>query len=287
MNPKFLLLMSFLSFFGCGKKAPEYPADTLTTRDGTQITLTFFKHASLAIEAGGKCIYVDPVSGYADYAALPKADVVLITHSHYDHLDVAAVEAIQTPQTEILCDRTSAEAFEMNCYTMRPGSVATPRDYLKVEAVAAYNTTDGHLQFHPKDREDCGYILTLGGSRIYIAGDTEPTPELKALKNIDIAFLPVNQPYTMTVDQAVEAVKESGAVALFAENSNNSKSIEAIARGAGVTPIVGDDALYGDSLGPEGSAGATYVGSIIHNVRTLTDAWGGTVPVLPDRLAGQ
>ena len=83
----------------------------------------------------------------------PKADVVLITHSHYDHLDVAAVEAIQTPQTEILCDRTSAEAFEMNCYTMRPGSVATPRDYLKVEAVAAYNTTDGHLQFHPKERE--------------------------------------------------------------------------------------------------------------------------------------
>ena len=70
MNPKFLLLMSFLSFFGCGKKAPEYPADTLTTRDGTQITLTFFKHASLAIEAGGKYIYVDPVSGYADYAAL-------------------------------------------------------------------------------------------------------------------------------------------------------------------------------------------------------------------------
>ena len=170
--------MSILSFFGCGKKAPEYPADTLTTRDGTQITITFFRHASLSVEAGGKYIYVDPVSGYADYAALPKADVVLITHSHYDHLDVAAVEAIQTPQTEILCDRTSAEAFEMNCYTMRPGSVATPRDYLKVEAVAAY-----------------------------IAGDTEPTPELKALKNIDIAFLPVNQPYTMTVDQAVEAVK--------------------------------------------------------------------------------
>lgn len=85
----------------------------------------------------------------------------------------------------------------------------------------------------------------------------------------------------------MQAVKDSGAVALFAENSNNSKSIEAIARGAGVTPIVGDDALYGDSLGPDGSAGATYVGSIIHNVRAVTDAWGGTAPALPERLAGQ
>ena len=189
------------------KEAPVYPADTVTSRDGRPIVFTFFKHASLAVDFDGRRIYVDPVGEYADYAHLPKADAVLVTHSHYDHLDVAAVEAIQTPQTEILCDRTSAEAFEMNCYTMRPGSVAAPRDYLKVEAVAAYNTTDGHLQFHPKDREDCGYILTVGGTRIYIAGDTEPTPEMKALKNIDIAFLPVNQPYTMTVDQAVEAVK--------------------------------------------------------------------------------
>ncbi|WP_295940447.1 MBL fold metallo-hydrolase [uncultured Alistipes sp.] len=199
--------MSILSLFGCGKKAPEYPADKLTARDGTQFTITFFKHASLSIEVGGKYIYVDPVSANADYAALPKADLLLITHSHYDHLDMAAVEAIQTPQTEILCDRTSAEAFEMDCFVMRPGSVATPRDYVKVEAVAAYNTSEGHLQFHPQEREDCGYILTIGGSRIYLAGDTEPTPELLGLKDIDIAFLPVNQPYTMTVDQAVEAVK--------------------------------------------------------------------------------
>ena len=120
---------------------------------------------------------------------------------------MAAVEKLLAADTEILCDRTSAEAFEMNCYTMHPGSVATPRDYVKVEAVAAYNTTPGHLQFHPREREDCGYVLTIGGTRIYIAGDTEPTPELQALRKIDIAFLPVNQPYTMTVDQAVEAVK--------------------------------------------------------------------------------
>ena len=85
----------------------------------------------------------------------------------------------------------------------------------------------------------------------------------------------------------MQAVKDSGAVAIFAENSNNSKSIEAIARGAGVTPIVGDDALYGDSLGPDGSEGATYVGSIIHNTRAVTQAWGGTVPALPERLAAR
>ena len=203
-----ITLMSILSLFGYGRsKAPEYPSDTITARDGSEFTLTFFKHASLAITVGDKHIYVDPVSGYADYAALPKADIVLVTHSHYDHLDIAAVEKVLTPDTEIVCDRTSAEAFEMNCYTMRPGSVATPRDYVKIEATAAYNTSQGHTQFHPKNREDCGYILTVGGTRIYIAGDTEPTPEMKTLKNIDIAFLPVNQPYTMTVDQAVEAVK--------------------------------------------------------------------------------
>lgn len=199
--------MSILSLFGRTRKAPEYPTDTLTARNGSQFGITFFKHASLALTVGDKRIYVDPVGEFADYAALPKADIVLITHSHYDHLDRAAVENLLTPQSEVICDRTSAEAFEMNCYTMRPGSVATPGDYLKVEAVAAYNTSAGRQQFHPRNREDCGYVLTIGGTRIYIAGDTEPTPEMRALTKIDIAFLPVNQPYTMTVDQAVEAVK--------------------------------------------------------------------------------
>ena len=175
--------MSILSLFGGGRaKAPEYPSDTLTARDGTQFTIRFFSHASLAVSVGEKYLYVDPVSGHA-------------------------AEELLTPDTEILCDRTSAEMFEMNCHTMRPGSVATPCDWLKVEAVAAYNTTPDRRQFHPRDREDCGYVLTIGGTRIYIAGDTEPTPELRALRDIDIAFLPVNQPYTMTVEQAVEAVK--------------------------------------------------------------------------------
>lgn len=200
--------MSLLTIFGCGRaKAPEYPSDTITARNGSEFTLTFFKHASLAITVGEHHIYVDPVSAHADYAILPKADIVLVTHSHYDHLDTAAVEKLLTPATEIVCDHTSADAFKMNCNTMRPGSVVSPGSYVKIEATPAYNTTPKHTQFHPKNREDCGYILTIGGTRIYIAGDTELTTEMKLLKEIDIAFLPVNQPYTMTVDQAVEAVK--------------------------------------------------------------------------------
>lgn len=199
--------MSILSLLGCrGKQTPDYPADTFTAKDGTPFAITFFGHASLSIETAGRYIYVDPVSQYADFASLPKADLILITHSHYDHLDRTAVRRIEQPSTQIVCDKTSAEALG-DCLTMTPGATARPWEGLQIDAVPAYNTTEGHLQFHPREREDCGYVLTLGGTRIYIAGDTENTPELKALENIDIAFLPVNQPYTMTVDEAVDAVR--------------------------------------------------------------------------------
>lgn len=208
MKLQTILLMSLFSFFGCAKTpAPQYPSDTFTTKDGTSFTLHFFKHASLAVETDGHWIYIDPVSPFANYSKLPKADLILITHSHSDHLDRAAVDTLSTAATDILCDKTSAEAFDFNCHTMMPGSTAQPRDYVKVEAVPAYNITEGHLDFHPKAREDVGYILTIGGTRIYIAGDSENTPEMKALTDINIALLPVNQPYTMTVDQAVDAVK--------------------------------------------------------------------------------
>ena len=199
--------MSILSKLFSGKAAPKYACDELDI-NGEKLKLTFFAHASLAIEYAGKHIYLDPVSDNADYANLPKADVILVSHSHYDHFDMAAIENLQKEDTHILLDKTSAEGFVGECYTMLPGAVAEPFADVRVEAVAAYNTSEHQLQFHPKEREDCGYIVTLGGAvRIYMSGDTEPTEELRAVKDIDIAFISVNQPYTMTPEQAVEAVK--------------------------------------------------------------------------------
>jgi L-ascorbate metabolism protein UlaG (beta-lactamase superfamily) len=200
--------MGFFSrLFGGSKPTAEYPSDIVEI-NGKQLKLTFFAHASIAIEFEGRTIYVDPVMGNARYEELPKADMILVTHSHYDHFDMAAIEAVQRPDTHILLDKTSAEGFQGDCYTMLPGSVAEPYADIRVEAVAAYNTSENQLQFHPKEREDCGYIVTLGDAvRIYISGDTEPTEEQRAIRDIDIAFICVNQPYTMKPEQAVEAVK--------------------------------------------------------------------------------
>ena len=196
----------FKKLFG-GKSAPCYPSDELVI-NGEKLKLTFFAHASFAIEYMGKHIYVDPVMENAEYDKLPKADVILVTHSHYDHFDMSAIEHLQKSDTHILLDKTSAEGFVGDCYTMLPGAVAEPFSDVKVEAVAAYNTSEHQLQFHPKEREDCGYVVTLGGAvRIYASGDTEPTEELRAVKSVDIAFICCNQPYTMTPEQAVQAVK--------------------------------------------------------------------------------
>ncbi len=203
---KTALIMSTIATTGC--QAPAYPTDELVTCDGKRLKITFFRHASIALETeDGRHIYVDPVADFADYASLPKADLILVTHHHYDHFDRKAIDLLRRETTPILCDATTAESLGDLCTPMAPGTSAQPLSGIRVEAVAAYNTSEHQLQFHPRERGDCGYVVTCGRTRIYIAGDTEPTPEMRSLGDIDIAFLPVNQPYTMTVGQAVEAVK--------------------------------------------------------------------------------
>lgn len=210
---KLLLIMSiFSTLFGCCKKEqPTYLQDTVTARDGSQITFTFYAHASLGIEWNGMHMYVDPV-GEFDWESQPKADLILVTHSHYDHLEMSTIEKLSTEKSVILCDKTSAEAFEHDCVTMLPRAFSAPLEGVVVKAVPAYNISEGHTDFHPKAREDCGYLITLGDTTIYVAGDTEDNDDVLALKDVDIAFLPVNQPYTMTVEQAarvVEAIRPS------------------------------------------------------------------------------
>ena len=179
--------------------------DTFKTKSGKDVVITFIKHGSLMLSYNGKYIQIDPVSQYADYQSFPKADVILITHEHADHLDLQAIQAVSKNQTEVLINESGYKKLEKG-NILKNGDETFILGDVKVEAVPAYNTTAGREMYHPRHRDN-GYVLTFDGLRIYVAGDTEDIPELKELKEIDVAFLPVNQPYTMTVDQAARAAR--------------------------------------------------------------------------------
>ncbi len=188
--------------------APErgYEKDTIQTTAGP-LEITFLGHGTLMMAWGGKIIHVDPYSAVADYSKLPGADLVLITHHHGDHFDPKALDLVCTEKTVILLTGLCAEKLGKGI-VMANGDTRTVLG-LTVEAVPAYNLVhkrpDG-TPFHPKG-EGNGYILTFGATRVYVAGDTENTPEMKALKNIDVAFLPMNLPYTMTPAQVADAAR--------------------------------------------------------------------------------
>ena len=159
-------------------------------------------------EYDGKEILIDPVTKLGDkiidYSGLPKADYIIVTHEHGDHFDKEAIATLTNDKTQFI---TNARCAGMIGYgkVMKNGDQLQVDD-IHVEAVPAYNITEGHQQFHPKGRDN-GYVLTIDGLRIYIAGDTEDIPEMASLKDIDIAFLPCNQPYTMTTDQLQRAAR--------------------------------------------------------------------------------
>lgn len=183
-------------------------SDVFTTKSGRLLRIDALMHASLRIVVDGKVIVVDPVGKLGertvDYAAMPKADYIFVTHEHFDHFDQTAINTLKKEETKIVSNARCANMMGYGM-AMANGDKADI-DSIMVEAVPAYNTTAGHTQFHPKGRDN-GYVLTIDGLRIYIAGDTEDVPEMDNLKNIDIAFLPCNQPYTMTVEQTVNAAR--------------------------------------------------------------------------------
>jgi L-ascorbate metabolism protein UlaG (beta-lactamase superfamily) len=182
----------------------SFESDLFPTTAG-DLSITFLGHASLLIVFNGKNIFVDPFSQVADYTSLPKADIIICTHEHRDHLDPQALALISTSGTKLILNPAGA-AEVAGSIAMRNGDKRTVEG-LQIEAVPAYNILhkreDGNL-FHPKGIGN-GYVLTFGKTRLYLAGDTENIPEMKTLKDIDIAFLPMNLPYTMTPEMVADA----------------------------------------------------------------------------------
>ncbi len=178
---------------------------TFSTSAGA-VKITPLYHASTLIEAGGKTIYLDP-SAPAKFTGLPKADLILITDIHPDHMNPASIAEVSKPGTEIL----AAPAVVKTVTSAKPIGNGETKTWERwgIEAIPAYNLTRGPAPgklFHDKGRGN-GYVLTYGGKRFYFSGDTEGIPEMRALKNIDVAFVCMNLPYTMTPDEAADAVK--------------------------------------------------------------------------------
>jgi L-ascorbate metabolism protein UlaG (beta-lactamase superfamily) len=202
-----VLTISLMAIFAASSFAQQsFETDTIKTSAG-KLEITFIGHGTLMFKFGNKIIHVDPVGQYADYARLPKADLILVTHEHYDHLDAKAINLIKTEKTNLVLTEKCYQQLKLGT-VMKNGDVKII-DGLKIEAVPAYNIVhkrDSGQPFHPRGVGN-GYIITFGDKRVYVAGDTENTPEMKALKNIDIAFLPMNLPYTMTPEMVADAAR--------------------------------------------------------------------------------
>lgn len=183
-----------------------FEKDTIATSAGN-LEITFVGHGTLVLFHGGKVIHVDPYVTLADYATLPKADLILITHAHRDHLDPAALAAVRTATTEVVAATVCQGKIEGARFIGNGESTVAVG--VKIDAVPAYNIVGMRSEgtpYHPKG-EGNGYVLTFGETRMYVAGDTENTPEMKALQGIDVAFLPMNLPYTMTPEMVADAAR--------------------------------------------------------------------------------
>lgn len=187
--------------------ATELASDTLKTSAG-DLVIHPVNHATFVMEWNGKTYWVDPVGDADLFADFAKPDVILITHIHGDHTSAETVGATATESTTIVAPKTVAEKLGDVPGTMKliaPGE-SLETDDIRIDAIPAYNFTKERLDFHPKERGDNSYVVTLGGTRIFVSGDTEDVPEMRSLKEIDAAFVCMNLPYTMDVDAAAAAV---------------------------------------------------------------------------------
>ena len=181
-------------------------SDKISTSVG-DVEIFFIGHGSLMLKVNNYVIHIDPVRSSGKYENLPQADMILVTHEHYDHLDTELISKLRKKETVMFCSSSCISKVPW-AQVMNPGDIKTAGQ-TEVEAVSAYNIVNERSKgqpFHPKGVGN-GYIIKIGDKKFYIAGDTENTPEMKALKGINVAFLPMNLPYTMTPAMVADAAK--------------------------------------------------------------------------------
>ncbi len=202
----FLMMPMVLMAAAPAGAAGGFETDVLPTAAG-DLKITFIGHASLMFEFGGKVIHSDPVGQFGDYGKLPKADLILAAHDHFDHFDMKTIELLSTAKTKLVLTPLAFSKIGRGI-ALKNGEETTV-DGIRIQAVPAYNIVHMRspgMPYHPKG-DGNGYILTLGDKRVYIAGDTENIPEMKGLGRIDVAFLPMNLPYTMTPAMVADAAR--------------------------------------------------------------------------------
>ncbi len=178
--------------------------------DSGQLTVHPVSHASFVMTTPGPVIYNDPVGEPSAYADFPPADLILITHQHGDHYNADTLAALMQERTALVVNPAVHEMLPEDLKaraTVLANGESTKIAGISIDAIPAYNTTEDRLQYHPEGRDN-GYVLAIDGARVYIAGDTEDIPEMRTLQDIDLAFVPMNLPYTMTPEQAASAVRE-------------------------------------------------------------------------------
>ena len=168
-------------------------------------TYTQIKHSTFVLQSDRTTVYVDPVGEAADFSGFPVPDLILITHIHKDHLAPDLVAALKQGKTKVMAPPSVVEQLGYGIAISNGDT--TEILGIGIEAIPAYNTTAERLKFHPKGRDN-GYVLSKKGVRLYISGDTEDVPEMRSLEDIDIAFVCINLPFTMTVEQAASAVND-------------------------------------------------------------------------------
>jgi len=190
-------------------RAASHSSDIFMTGGG-DIKVHPVSHASFVMETSAGTIYCDPVGDVASYADFPRPDLILITHHHGDHYKPDTLTGLVGDNTQIIANPTVFDKLPDNLKS-KSSQIAngetTAYNGLNIDAIPAYNTTEGREKFHPKGRDN-GYVLSLGNFRVYISGDTEDIPDMRALKNIDLAFVCMNLPFTMDVAAAASAVAE-------------------------------------------------------------------------------